>query len=462
MTTAPSPTSKRPSSRQRRDRSVGASKAHYEAIGRTLDARADAFHELAAFLRTPRDDAGQLRFPVAPLPGFELCDVREWAERMHLARVSAARARGTESEVRDPDAEVAWLAERATAFHTKLAGCSPRLFMGRCPETGKVHCRGSCCRSAACPREEHRRSARWAKRIITLAETLEVPAGWGHKLVTVSLRQRGGMFERVDRAIRLRASALRRLRDEYGVSDAVATIDTGEHGNVHVHIECVAPFIARDRELRWLQAQDCTVPGCTHEPDDRCEECRAAKCSCPHPHADGTPRCNGSFVFDVRSVRARCPGCKRRPNAAGVCRCEGKVHDLRSAENLIGGIFEAVKYATSPALPDGRPAEERQWFARMTALLHLALRGRHRIETYGRYRAPMPEEERASTDTADGDERPWLCTCCEVPVAIRCVGVGVRERGLGFRWSATATGPPSVSERVAEHFRRKDRLHHQH
>jgi hypothetical protein len=292
-----------------------------------------------------------------------------------------------------------------------------------------------------------------------LVETLAPPRGHRWRLITLSLRQRGDVFERVDAAVKLRAAFARELRDEYDMLAGFGALEEGDHEgeNVHLHFIVLCKYAPQEKLKHWLQARDCTVAGCRHIADDRCDPCKSSGQSCPHPHADGRARCDGSWYVDVRQCYVRRGSAKLRFGEAG-----------KSA------VAEAIKYAIKPTL-HGNPHRaspeeyrEEQAHALRTVRFFAALHGRHRIETYGLAKQVAPAEEETAEDQepakdtaeedAAEDQEPAkdtaeedaaedkksgkapLCNECRCPMT--CIGVAQRtHKGDAYVWPVATHGP---------------------
>jgi hypothetical protein len=232
----------------------------------------------------------------------------------------------------------------------------------------------------------------------------------------------------------------------------IAALEEGEHDNVHVHFFALCKYIPNERRgsrplERWLRSRDCTVPGCDHPPDDRCDECRHwawtddlgrehVGRACNHvevmPGGNERKRCPGSWYVDVREAYSR--------------RGRGRLA-LRGAKRGACGspadaAAEVVKYACKPVVHgnphDASPEEliEERAHARRVVLFYLALRGRHRVETYGFAREVAPEEGDAADDAEPTDAAP-RCSCGNVGCVMVCVGFGKRTfEGSRYEWGA--------------------------
>jgi hypothetical protein len=259
------------------------------------------------------------------------------------------------------------------------------------------------------------------------------PPGYSWKILTLSLRQSGDLFDRVDATVKMRAALARELRESHAMIAGVGAIEEGEHEgeNVHLHFLALCRFAPRRELQHWLQARDCTIRKCHHPADDRCDACKRDKRGdCHHPEvmADGLlrPRCNGSWYVDVRQARKRDR--------------DGRLVSGDGAD----AAAEVVKYACKPTM-HGNPhyADEGELrdeieHARRTVLFHLAMRGRHRVETYGKAKKIAPGEEHAADDQEPGAGP--RCSECHGPMTP--VGFGERAfDGAWYRWAARTQGP---------------------
>jgi hypothetical protein len=264
---------------------------------------------------------------------------------------------------------------------------------------------------------------------------MKPPRGYSWKLLTLSLRQHGDVFERVNGTIKMRADLARKLRDEYDMLAGFGAIEEGEHEgeNVHLHFLALCKYAHYRLLKHWLQSRDCTVRHCHHPADDRCADCKRSRCDCHHPEVmpDGRlrTRCNGSWYVDVRRCYSR--------------KGDGKLAYGSGAD----AAAEVVKYACKPTMHgnphDASPDELRDEIAhaRRVVLFYLAMRGRHRVETYGEAKHRAPGEEDAPDDAEPTASGP-RCSECGGPMV--CVGVGVRDRqhgGTFYDWGAQPSGP---------------------
>jgi hypothetical protein len=138
---------------------------------------------------------------------------------------------------------------------------------------------------------------------------------------------------------------------------------------------------------RWLRAYDCTVPGCKHEPNDRCPECIREKRKCDHNDGDRV-RCNGSWNVDVKVAETP---------------------------------HEALKYSVS--CDDGIDSHRN---AEMAIAVYLWTYGRHRIETYGLAKpGAISIVDSVDKELEDSDR---CCPDCSKPL----VDIMVGEKRDGF------------------------------
>jgi len=345
-----------------------------------------------------------------------------------------------------------------------LATCGLECRIFACGPCRKATVVAHCCHRAICPREQRRRAQKWCARGAGLAELLPNESRgedftrvvgltkralgketfdvndhtW--KALEIGLIQRGTDAERLDAHTALRTKLMLRLRRRYGMMAALAALDRGPTGNIHVHAVVYCGYLPRADLQRWLRSQDCTIPGCTHEPDDRCAACKRLKRGdCSHPRADGRPRCNGSWYVDVRKCRVR--------------------HGSAThGDPVTAGIVEAIKYACAPVgskpgkpgeydapTPGEAPTESQLAYAEGLVLYFLALRNRKRVETYGLARLPDPHEENGVDDREPDDEGGApLCPDCRKPMKHVATGDRLGVRGCGkyefFREQAGARG----------------------
>ena len=327
------------------------------------------------------------------------------AQQLYMESAHAALERGcwTTGEVLEgPDTQVLgnWI--------TRLAECGKAGFLQGCPAGhGRVRAVTKCCQTAPCPRHQRRRSDEWVTRASRLWHSCPPTATRSWKLVTLNWRPSGhGVHADIVQALRVRKLAMRWIAKHFAVGGDFAAFGAVELGdgqcrpckiagtpcahnagapeNVHVHALVYTDFLPRPQLQTWLRSQDCTVAGCHHPADDRCAPCRAARASCAHPDGART-RCDGSWSVDVRRVRDE------------------------------KGLREGLKYASKPVLLAYEPHRG----VSMPELLHvekalrfyLALRGRHRVESYGLARKRAPEDEAEAEDVEPGDDAAHCPTC---------------------------------------------------
>jgi hypothetical protein len=223
------------------------------------------------------------------------------------------------------------------------------------------------------------------------------------RLVTVSLRKTGHLASDVEATIKMRAGLMRQLRERFGLKAGFGAIEQGEDSNVHLHALVFSEYIERSEVQSWLRSRDCTVKGCSHPADDRCDACKDSKKACPHPDG-GRQRCNGSWVVNVRAISGR------------------------------KGVFEAIKYAAAPValhdLPEvgKRGSDSQVLFAERVLRFYLAMRNRHRVETYGDAKDDIGVDTEADDIPLDEEMRP-----CPSGHALEFVTFGVNQTG-GYVW----------------------------
>jgi hypothetical protein len=342
--------------------------------------------------------------------------------------------------------------------------CGDTFRLYACGPCRKATVVSPCCHLAICPREQRRRTQKWCARAAALSEMLpNEPRGQdftcvvgltksalgkathdinGHtwKAIELGLQQTGTLQERLDAHFDLRSKVMLRLRRRYGMMAGFASIEMGPTGNIHIHAVVYCGYVPRGDLQRWLRSQDCTIPECAHEPDDRCAACkREGRGGCTHPRVtsrtklvravDGTmrklrvrarhPRCNGSWYVDVRK-------CYVRDDAVGY------------DDPVTAGIVEAIKYAAAPVgskpgrpgqpghdapRPGGAPTESQLAYGEVLVRLFLALRKRKRVETYGLARQPDPHEEDGVDDREpDAEGGVPLCPDCRKPMKYAATG----------------------------------------
>jgi hypothetical protein len=228
------------------------------------------------------------------------------------------------------------------------------------------------------------------------------------RLVTMSLRKTGDIARDVEATLKMRAGLMRLLRSKFGMMAGFGAVEQGDDNNIHLHALVYCRYVERAKLQSWLRSRDCTIRGCKHPADDRCEACISAKTACAHP--DGVRvRCDGSWVVNVQMVRGR------------------------------KGVQEAIKYAAAPValhdLPtEGMPASPVQ-LAHAERLLrfYLTMQDRHRVETYGAAKEDVEPDE-ADDVPLDGEMRP-----CSQGRPLEFVAFGVNQ-DVGYVWFRTQFG----------------------
>lgn len=291
----------------------------------------------------------------------------------------------------------------------RLAACGSEGAIVACPRGhGRPLAITRCCSAAPCPRHQRRRSDEWVKRVEGIVGRLKRTRTHSWKLVTLNAQRGGPTLEdgrsaqpRTTRGEIVATQELRRdfvalARDRFGLTAAVGAVELGgsaKSENVHLHVLVYSAWIDREAVQRWLRARDCTIPGCEHPADDRCDGCRAAKHGCDH--ADGTRvRCNGSWVVDVRAIKAR----------------QSRKGGMKSAE---AGLREALKYAAKPVTTPVHPGRgltlEELLHVENVLRFYVALRGKHRVQSYGLARQAEDDEP---DELADDGARGLCCERC--------------------------------------------------
>ena len=276
--------------------------------------------------------------------------------------------------------------------------------------------------------------------------------GKGQQWVHVEIGVQGGD---VDKTLDTRAKFARHMERNYHSTAAYMALDLGgKKQSPHFHAVMLCDYAPRENLQRWLRSTDCTVPGCSHEADDRCEACRKAKRRCSHKRADGKPRCNGSWYVHVEAIGTECPVCKRH---VGKSKCCG----MTFAERARKGFREVLKYAAAPVEPGnapvpGEPFSERQLqHSERVVEFFVETRHRHRIETYGAAKLDVVELGLAvaAPELARG--------CCPCGQPWNWEMHGWRKHGVGYQWGAMLpykghegegeegdTGPPETPGQV--------------
>ena len=349
------------------------------------------------------------------------------------------------------DERVADLRDTAAQWASRLSGCAGEVWIYGCPKHGTKKTVCSCCNVPCCPRRERRYSQGWVHRVERLsadlerygiglnpdAERVSIPRDcmWMH--IEVSPRQRGDVFEMVDTVVKLRAALVRHLRKEYGMIAGIGAIE--REGSAHLHVIALCRYVPRSALQHWLRSRDCTVRHCHHPADDRCADCKREKRACHHPEAmpDGRlrARCNGSWYVHIERCYERDKDGRR----------------IKSARTVAGAVREAVKYASKPTKQGKSPhrfTSDEEWrseleHAREAMLFHLALKGRHRVETYGLLKKRAEGEDDAIDDVEprqDG-EAPRCPDCIAegLPGDMHCMRYGSREH-TRYAWAPPARG----------------------
>jgi hypothetical protein len=232
----------------------------------------------------------------------------------------------------------------------------------------------------------------------------------------------------VDKTLDTRAKLARFLDRNFHLSAAYMSLDLGtEKQSLHFHVVALMDYAPRELLQSWLRSTDCTVPGCSHPADDRCEACKKAKHRCEHPHADGTPRCNGSWYVHIEAIGVKCPVCKRRVGKANCC---GTTFADRSRK----GFREVLKYSAAPvdvANPPepGEPFNEGQFHhAEGVLQFFLATRHRHRITSYQAASLDFVELGLVEPEAA---QKKGCCPCGEPWTWEQH---GTRRSSIGYEW----------------------------
>jgi hypothetical protein len=216
---------------------------------------------------------------------------------------------------------------------------------------------------------------------------------------TFGLRDTGDLEADIERTLKYRAKLKRVLEEKFHAQAIWIKLDIGEeNGHPHLHALIYAPFINRERLVVWQKKQTCTVKGCKHPADDRCDECRANKCECHHPHDDGSLRCNGAWDVDLR--QADDPG-------------------------------EVLKYVCSPSLP----ATE------LRLAVYIATYRRKRTMTYGlaRPNAIPAMEATVKKERAESAANANICPECGQVLVYESCGW---KHGDRYRWRPYRRGEP--------------------
>ncbi|MBM4362536.1 MAG: hypothetical protein FJ104_07630 [Deltaproteobacteria bacterium] len=365
--------------------------------------------------------------------------VKRQARRMDQFAATVETYRDAMKRIRDRGAVAQEEFATLGTWMSELGICGVEFRLFACGPCGTAAVVAPCCHLSICPRTQHRRAKKWRARAAALAELLpNNPRGADFKRVAgltkkalgkatmdvndhtwkafeFSLRLRGTLKERVNATIKLRTKFMRHMRRRYGMMACFASLDLSPSGLVHVHAIAYCGYAPRADLQRWLRSQDCTISGCTHEADDRCGACTAAKRGdCPHPHANGRPRCNGSWYVDVRKCYAR--GTKEH-------------HDP-----VVAGVIEALKYAAAPVgtkpggehdapAPGAVPTEAQLAHAEQLVLYYLAIRRWKVVETCGLARLPDPHEEHGADDREpEAEGGVPICPECGEPMRYAVTG----------------------------------------
>jgi len=345
---------------------------------------------------------------------------------------------------------------RAAQWAQKLEECGKQVFVYGCKTDGcsnkgqKKRTTCSCCNLECCPRRQRRYAQGWVDRMEKLcaalerygvglnpdAENVPVPASLRWKHIVVSPRARGGIFEQVNAMVKLRADLADYLTREHGMLGAVASIE--REGTGHVHMIGLCEYVDHRVLEHWLRSRDCTIRGCHHPANDRCDACkRDGLGNCHHrermPDGRLRPRCNGSWYVHVSVCYERGPDGRR----------------IKSGKTLAGAVREAIKYVTKPTA-NGKSlhetladAPDEVWrdeigHARESMLFHLALAGRHRVETYGLAKQRAPGEDEVIDDV---EPKPCGFACDECRQRMHVLLVGTRE-GPMYGWEAPRPQAP--------------------
>lgn len=238
-------------------------------------------------------------------------------------------------------------------WRDRMEGCGDQLWLSFCPTDGHVSRQMDCCHVPVCSFEQSREANKWKARGREAMAQLPEGVRWhkvrkliganadkfktkptevmGWKMITMALRDTGDLALDIRRAIGgldgdqgLRKRLSRQL-SKMGAVASYSALDVGaEHGHVHLHVLCYAPFLPRAVLQHWLQSQDCSKPGCKHVAGDR--------------------SCEGSWDVDIRKAWS--------PD-------------------------ECLKYSIGYDNPD------QEQLADLHVAVYLTTYGRHRIETYG-------------------------------------------------------------------------------
>jgi hypothetical protein len=297
---------------------------------------------------------------------------------------------------------------------TRMQQCGRKVLVQTCSD-GHPRSYVECCNVPLCPRCQRTRANRWVERAQDLINSGRVGKK-RPKLVTIGLRHpdQETLAQAVEKVIDLRKVLMRKLQREYGATAAFSAVEMSDHGHVHLHTLVWCDRLPREVLIPWLRSRDCTIAGCPHPFDDRCDDCREARTACNH--LDGErQRCNGSFIFDVREAYSP---------------------------------VEALKYSVKPVVSDMDhavpPTPEQLAEAIRIVKLFLVLYRRHRVETYG-------EAKKVIENEGDRDE-DRIATRCHCGLPLHPTAVGIRKGGR-YLWrdpwtseDAFGTGPPGPTD----------------
>jgi hypothetical protein len=352
-----------------------------------------------------------------------------------------------------------------------------------------------CCQCPLCFRQQRRRSARW---MAGMDAAPRLPRTWQYRWrhVEWSLWQRdlvrdevfldalrsgddGGLRRafasierRSDETLKLRGKFMRMLRDKYGDArwTGYAKLEMGDvNGMMHVHALVYCRYLPREELQRWLRERDCTVPGCQHPPDDRCEECqtvvwfnergeRKVGRACTHPerlrNGGLRQRCNGSWTVHINEPYEEGSDGERMRGTAGANRELGKYicqpfnlacdDDGGSSHAApVGGMSDA-QFAAALGLALRGEGPLARVFAcalrEMSFQLVLSAKGRHCFERYGLARDQNVDEQVGDDVEPDGDAETRPCERCAAlgnpGQPMRRFARGIRSpSGYSFKWA---------------------------
>lgn len=312
-----------------------------------------------------------------------------------------------------------------------MRDCGTTGVVTSCPHGHWSQAVAACCQQKPCPRHERRRAERYVARAALVyrehpdwARVEGAQATW--KVLTLNLRSTGDLSADVEAAIKHRSAFFRwgkkaakgrktgRVLGGWGAIEVAGTLT---RPNVHLHLVFYsAGYLVRTEVQRWQRRRTCDLKGCPHPADDRCTACRAARVDCTHPGPGGRERCRGSWAVDIRKARSK----------------------VKGKRGGIDGLREALKYSIKPMPtegkgrggrsllnpdPDGAQPPELLSHVELILRTHLALRGRHRVQTYGICRKVRDGEEEGAEDV-EPDERSCRCPVCRCPLRVE----------TGWRW----------------------------